>query len=46
MSNEQMPPKDDRVFVVDESIKSNVQPIKQERRTDRPKPVTPPPKKK
>ena len=46
MSNDTTPPKGSKIYVVDEAIKSNVQPIKQERAPDRPKPVTPPPKKK
>lgn len=46
MSNDKKQPTGGRVFAVDEAIKGSVQPIKQEKAPDRPKPVTPPPKKK
>ena len=46
MSKEKKPTRGERTFIVDESIKSEVQPIKQEKAPDRPKPVKSPPKKK
>lgn len=46
MSKDKKPPTGGQTFAVDEAIKSNVQPIRQEKPQDRPKPVTPPPKKK
>ena len=37
---------ENKVFVVNDNIKGETQKIKQEKVTDRPKPVIPPPKKK
>ena len=46
MSNDKKTPTGGQMFAIDEAIKSNVKVIRQEKVSDRPKPVIPPSKKK
>jgi hypothetical protein len=45
MTKEQNKDKENYVFIGDESFQNDVQPIKHEKKEDRPKPVKPPKKK-